>query len=92
VLSRWKEYFEQHLNEGSEEEPHANQEPLRENDNIIDLRSCDEIIESIKYLPDNKVAGLDSIAAELLKSGRPSLVKAPNEMIQQVRIGETPHY
>jgi hypothetical protein len=56
---------------------------------IIDLRNCDEIIESIKYLPDNKAAGLDSIVAELLKSGGLSLVKALIEMIQQVWIEET---
>jgi hypothetical protein len=91
VLSRWKEYFEKHLNESSEEEPHANQEPPRENYVIIDLRSCDEIIESIKYLKDNKAAGLDLITAELLKSGGPSLGKALNEMLQQVWIGETLH-
>jgi hypothetical protein len=34
VLSRWKEYFEKHLNKSSEEESHANQKPTRENDVI----------------------------------------------------------
>jgi hypothetical protein len=79
VLSRWKEYFEQHLNESSEEEQHANHEPLRENDVIIDLPSRDEIDETKKILERQK----------LLKSGGPSLVIALNEMIQQVWIGET---
>jgi hypothetical protein len=68
VLSRWKEYFEQHLNECSEEDPHA-----RENDVIIDLPSWDEIVEARKNMKDNKAAGLDSIAAELLKGGRSSM-------------------
>jgi uncharacterized protein with GYD domain len=36
--------------------------------------------EAIKYLKDNKTAVLDSIAAELLKSGGTSLVNALNEM------------
>jgi hypothetical protein len=45
VLSRWKEYFEQHLNGSSKEELHANQEPPRENDVIIDLPSRDEILK-----------------------------------------------
>jgi hypothetical protein len=53
------------------------------------LPSRDEIVEAIKYLKDNKAAGSDSIAAELLKSGGPSLLNAFNKMIQQVWIGET---
>jgi hypothetical protein len=65
VVSRWKKYFEQHLNESSEEEPHTNQEPARENYVIIDLLNRDEIAEAIKYLKNNKAAGLDSKAAEL---------------------------
>jgi hypothetical protein len=87
VLSRWIKYFVQPLNESSEEEPHANQEPQRENDYVIfDLSSRDEIVEAIEYLNDNKAAGTDSIAAELLKrlEGRFCLVNALNEMIQQV--------
>jgi hypothetical protein len=54
VLSRWKEYFEQYLNESYEEEPHVNQEPPRKNDVNIDLPSLDEIVEAIIYLKDNK--------------------------------------
>jgi hypothetical protein len=84
-----EEYFELHLNNHSEEEPHANQEPMRENDAIIDLPSRDENVEAIKYLKDNKAAGSDSIAAKLLKSGGPSLVNTLNKMIQQVWIGES---
>jgi hypothetical protein len=53
------------------------------------LSSRDEIVEAIKYLKDNKAASLDSIAAELLKNGGPSLVNALNKMTQQVWIGET---
>jgi hypothetical protein len=84
VLSKWKKYFEQLLNECSVEEPHPNQEPPRQNDVLIDFPSRDEIADAIKYLKDNKSAGSDSIASELLKSGGPSLVSALNEMIQQV--------
>jgi predicted metal-dependent HD superfamily phosphohydrolase len=53
------------------------------------LPSRDKIVEVIKYLKDNKAASSDSIAAELLKSGGPSVVNALNEMIQQVWIGKT---
>jgi DnaJ-domain-containing protein 1 len=37
MLSKWEEYFEQHLSESCEKEPHANQKSPRENDVIIDL-------------------------------------------------------
>ena len=50
VLSRWKEYFEQHLNESSEEEPHTIQELPREDDVVIDLPNRDEIVKAIDYL------------------------------------------
>jgi hypothetical protein len=54
VLSRWKEYFEQHWNKSSKDDAHANQEPPRENDVIIDLPNRDKIVEAIKYFKDNK--------------------------------------
>jgi hypothetical protein len=49
----------------------------------------EQTVETIEYLKDNKGAGSESIAAEQLKSGGPSLVNALNEMIQQIWIGET---
>jgi hypothetical protein len=52
------------------------------------LLSRDEIVEAIKYLKNNKAAGSDSIAAELLKSRGSSLVNALNEMVQHVWIRE----
>jgi hypothetical protein len=53
------------------------------------LPSGDEIFEAQKYLKDKKAAGLDWIAAELLKRGGPSLVNELTETIQQIWIGET---
>jgi hypothetical protein len=41
------------------------------------------------YLKYNKAADLDSMTAELLRSGGSSLVNALSEMIQQFWIGET---
>jgi hypothetical protein len=73
VLSIWKEFFEQYLNENFEKKPHANQELSRKNYVTIDLPSRDEIVEAIKYLKDNKVASADSEAAKLLNSDGPSL-------------------
>jgi hypothetical protein len=71
VLARWKEHFEEHLNEGSESE-----QPTRPEG-------------ALKYLKNNKAAGADSIAAELLKNGGPSLVDALHAVIQQAWTGET---
>jgi hypothetical protein len=48
------------------------------------LPTHDAIVEAIKYLKVNKAVGSVSIMVELLKSGEPSLVKALNELIQQV--------
>jgi hypothetical protein len=38
----------------------------------------------LKYLKNNKAAGADSIAAELLKNAGPNLVDALHEVIQQI--------
>jgi hypothetical protein len=61
VLSIWKEPFEQHLNEGSKEKPHANQNHPRKN-----------VVNPIKYRKDNKAAGSDNdraVKKRLTKSG-----------------------
>jgi hypothetical protein len=50
----------------------------------------DKIVEATKYLiVDNKATGSDSLAAELLKIGGPSLLIQHSLMIQQVWIGAT---
>jgi hypothetical protein len=55
---------------------------------MIDWPSCDKIFEAIKYLKDKKGTGSDSIAAELLKSGGPSLMNALNKC----SFGSARHY
>jgi hypothetical protein len=47
---------------------------LRDDRVDIDLQSREEIEGALKYLKNNKWAGADSIAAELLKNGGPNLV------------------
>jgi hypothetical protein len=83
VLSRWKEHFEEHLNEGSESEQPTRPVDLRDDGVYIDLPSREEIEGALKYLKNNKAAGADSIAVELLKNGGPNLVDALHEVIQQ---------
>jgi hypothetical protein len=87
VLARWKEHFEEHLNEGSESEQPTRPVNLKDNGVDIDLSSRDEIEEALKYLKNNKAA--DSIAAELLKNGGPNLVDALHAVIQQAWTSET---
>jgi hypothetical protein len=83
VLARWKEHFEEHLNTGSESEQPTRPVGLRDDGVDIDLPSREEIEGGLKYLKNNKAAGADSIAAELLKNGRPNLVDALHAVIQQ---------
>jgi hypothetical protein len=63
VLARWKEDFEEHLNEGSELEQPTRPVDLRDDGVNIDFPSCEEIEGALKYLKNNKAAGADSIAA-----------------------------
>jgi hypothetical protein len=83
VLARGKEHFEEHLNEGSESEQPTRPVDLRNDGVDIDLPSREEIEGAVKYLKNNKAAGADSIAAELLKNGGPNLVDALHTVIQQ---------
>ena len=63
VLSRWKEHFEEHLNEGAEQDQPPAQVELREDGVVIDLPRREEIEEALKYLKQYKAAGSDSMAA-----------------------------
>jgi hypothetical protein len=87
VLARWKEHFEEHLN-GSESEQPTRPVDLRDDGVDIDFPSREEIKGTLKYLKNNKPAGADSIAAELLKNGGPNLVDAIHAVIQQAWTSE----
>jgi hypothetical protein len=83
VLARWKEHFEEHLNEGSESDQPIRPVDLRDDGVDIDLPSREEIEGAPKHLKNKKAAGKHSIAAELLKNGGPNLVDALHEVIYQ---------
>jgi hypothetical protein len=85
VLARWKEHFEEHLNEVFNLEQPTHPVNLRDDGVDIDLPSREEIEEALKYLKNNK----DSIAAELLKNGGPYLVDTLHKVIQQGWTRET---
>jgi hypothetical protein len=67
-----EKHFEEHLNENSESEQPISSVDLRDNGVEIDLPNREEIERAVKYLKNNKTAGADSIAAELLKNCGPS--------------------
>jgi hypothetical protein len=69
MLSRLKEYFEQHFNESSEEELHANQEPPRENDVIIDFPSREEIVDAILDCCPSHWTGMPDRGGTVFKKG-----------------------
>jgi hypothetical protein len=71
------------LNKGSELEQPTRPIDSRDDGFDINLPSREEIEGALKYLKNNKAAGADSIAAELLKNGGPYLVDALHAVIQQ---------
>jgi hypothetical protein len=89
VLVRWKEHFEEHLNEGSKSEQPTRPVNLRDDGIDIDFPSREEIEGVLKHWKNNKAACVDSIAAELLKYGGPILVDALHAVIQQVWTSQT---
>jgi hypothetical protein len=68
------------LNEGSKSEQPVD---LTDDGVDIDLLSREEIEGALKYLKNNKAAGVDSIAAALLKNGGSNVVDELHEVIQQ---------
>jgi hypothetical protein len=62
VLARWKEDFEEHLNEDSESKKTCPVD-LRDDGVDIDLPSLKEIDGALKYLKNNKATGVDSITS-----------------------------
>jgi hypothetical protein len=77
------------LNKGSKSEQPTRPVDLRDDGVDIDLPSREKIEGALKYLKNNKAAGADSIAAELLNNGGPNLVDALHAVIQQAWTSET---
>jgi hypothetical protein len=76
VLARWNLHFVEHLNEDSKSEQPTSLVDLRDDGVDIEMPSHEEIEGALQFLKNNKAAGKDSIAAELLKNGGPNLVDA----------------
>jgi hypothetical protein len=89
VLSRWKEHFEEHLNEGSESEQPTRPVNLRDDGVYIDLPDREEIEGALKFQKNNKAESADSIVAGLLKNAGPNLVDALHAVIQHAWTSKT---
>jgi hypothetical protein len=79
VMAGRKEHFEEHSTEGSESKQPTRPVDLRDDGVDIELTSREEIEGALKYLKNNKAAGSDFIAAELLKNGEPNLMDASHD-------------
>jgi hypothetical protein len=88
VLARWNLHFVEHLNEDSKSEQPTRPLDLRDDEVDIDLPSHEKIEGALQFLKNNKAASKNSIAAELLKNGRPNLVDVWHEVIQQTWASE----
>jgi hypothetical protein len=73
VLARWKEHFEDNLNESEQQTRPVD---LRDDGFDIDLPSGEEIEGALKYLKNNKAAGADT-------NNRTTLCTAPNHRKMQ---------
>jgi hypothetical protein len=77
------------LNEGFKSEQPTRPIDLRDDGIDIDLPpSREEIERALRHLKNNKAAGADSTAAELLKNGGPNLVDALHAVIRQAWTSE----
>jgi hypothetical protein len=91
ILNRWKEHFEELLNEGAEEyEENSSRKPYHSNDGKdIPVPLLSEVKDAISSLKNNKVPGDDNLAAELFKAGGDALAQKLYELISRVWSDET---
>uniref|UniRef100_A0A1B0D0H0 Uncharacterized protein n=1 Tax=Phlebotomus papatasi TaxID=29031 RepID=A0A1B0D0H0_PHLPP len=64
VLNQWARYFEDLLNEDTEETGNEIFVIDTEDDNIVDPPSLEDVIDSVKRLKNNNASGLDGIPNE----------------------------
>jgi hypothetical protein len=80
VLQRWVEYFDELLNEGSNEAS-DNQQQVLTAEPYIEEPTYQETVDAILKLKNNKAPGLDGLPAELFKYGGPDLWNEIHKLI-----------
>lgn len=86
-LARWKEYFQELLE--PTEVPEVVGGEFATVDPEIDDPSYEEVVEAIHELKNNKAAGADNVAGELLRHGGPDLWERLHNIISRIWREET---
>ena len=90
AMTRWGEYFRETLNNDATETSIAALQKPPIYDNIqIDPPTIEEVRTAIQRLKNNKSAGLDNIAAELLKFGGDSVVNHIHQIVVKIWTDES---
>lgn len=93
VLKRWREYFNELLNRGDENESDVNQpngNGLRGNDsdtgadNESEVPTMDDVKEAMTNLKNNKAPGKDNISTEMWKYGGQELMNGLHKLIESI--------
>ena len=89
VLERWKEHFNELLNEGADSIISQTRRPYEVDDGKeIDPPSLEEVAMAVSRLKNNKAPGLDNLPAEMFKTGCEELIIAIHKLIVQVWVEE----
>ena len=76
VINRWKQHFDEHLNGArAEQQAEDNDYNGERNDEAVPVPTMNKVKEAIKQLKNNKAAGINVLAPELLKFGPGKLIR-----------------
>jgi len=85
VLERWKEHFNELLNNGVDEIISQDKRPYEKDDGkVSEPPSLDEVVAAIGGLKNNNAPGLDGLPAELFKTGCDELKATLHQLIVRV--------
>ena len=89
VLDRWKEHFNELLNSEVNDNVSVSRRPYEVDDGkILDTPSLEEVVCAVSGLKNNKAPGLDSLPAELFKTGSTELLAEIHQLIARIWIEE----
>jgi hypothetical protein len=85
ILNRWKEHFNELLNEGASEQADSRRRTYEEEDGKeFPSPSLNEVKNAFNSLKNNKAPGDDNLPAELFKAGGENLIRLVHELISSV--------